>query len=194
MMPAVIAALTRAIRYTAVMVALCGLAYPLTATAIGAALFPFEAGGSIIRVDGRAIGSHLVAQPFTADRALHGRPSSCAHDPRALAGSNLAPSNPALRARIAADLAATAAREGIAPASVPPELVTASGSCIDPHITPAAARVQAPRIARARGLDEAAVQRLIDAHIQGQGPLALGGPRLEVLAFNLALDRLPPAP
>lgn len=193
-MPTVIAALTRAARYTAVMVALCGLAYPLTATAIGAALFPFEAGGSIVRVDGRAVGSHLVAQPFASHRYLHGRPSSCAHDPRALAGSNLAPSNPALRDRAHRDAAAIAAREGIAPASVPPEMVAASGSCIDPHITPAAARIQAPRIARARGLDEAEVQRLIDAHIQGEGPLALGGPRLEVLAFNLALDPIIASP
>lgn len=189
MMPAVLSALAGSVRFTVVMVALCGLAYPLVATALGGALFPFEAGGSVVVVDGRAVGSRLVGQPFAADRYLHGRPSSCGHDPRALAGSNLAPSNPALRERVARDAAAVAAREGIPLAAVPPELVAASGSCIDPHLTPTAARAQIARIARARGLHPAAVGAVIDAHVEGEGPLALGGPRVSVLDVNLALDQ-----
>lgn len=187
-MRAVLSALSGSLRFTAVMVALCGLAWPLAATALGAALFPFEAGGSVVVVDGRAVGSRLVGQPFAADGYLHGRPSSCGHDPRALAGSNLAPSNPALRERVARDAAAVAAREGITLAAVPPELVAASGSCIDPHLTPAAARVQVARIARARGVEPSAVAAVIDAHVEGEGPLALGGARVSVLDVNLALD------
>lgn len=180
------------LRFAAVSVAGAGLAWPLLATALGGALFPFQARGSLVEVDGRVVGSWLVAQPFASPGYLVGRPSPCGHDPRALAGSNLAASNDALRQRVAAGSAAVAAREGRDPADLPPELLAASGSCIDPHLSPEAAQIQALRIARERQLPVDAVQALFDAHTEGAAPWSLGPPRVNVLAVNLALDGASP--
>lgn len=180
-----------ALRFTGVSVLGAGLAWPLLATALAGVLFPFQARGSLVEVDGRVVGSQLVSQPFAASGYLFGRPSPCGHDPRALAGSNLATSNPALRERVAADSAAAAAREGVSPSTLPPELLAASGSCIDPHLSPAAAAVQVARIAAARGLDPDRVRDVLTAHTEGTGPWSLGGPRVHVLGVNLALDGLP---
>lgn len=177
-----------ALRFSAVMTLLCGLAWPLATNAIGGALFPWAAAGSVIVADGRPVGSWWVAQPFLSPGYLIGRPSPCGHDPRALAGSNLAPSNPALRARVAADAEAIAAREGVAPRDVPPELVAASGSCVDPHVSPASAQLQVPRIARARGMREAEVAAVIASATRGGGPFDLGPARVHVLEVNLSLD------
>lgn len=170
-------------------VLLCGLAYPIAGTLIGGWAFPAQAGGSLVSVDGRQVGSTLVAQPFSAPGYFQPRPSAAGYNPMAAAGSNYAPSNPALRERMTADAAAVAARDGIALAAIPVELISASGGGLDPHLSPAGARVQAARIARARGIDEAAVLTLIDAHVEPAWLGVFGAPRVNVLLMNLALDQ-----
>lgn len=167
----------------------CGLLYSLAGTALGRLLFPHQATGSLVFVDGRARGSALVAQPFADSRYFRPRPSAAGYDPMAAAGSNLARSNPALHERIAALTAEVAAREGVAPAQVPPELVTRSGSGLDPHLSPEAARVQAARVARARGLAPAQVAALVAEHTEEPALGLFGRPRINVLELNLALDR-----
>jgi K+-transporting ATPase ATPase C chain len=171
-----------------VSILLCGLVYPGLATWLSGALFPAQSMGSLIERDGRVVGSALVAQPFVSERYFQSRPSAANYDVFALAGSNWAPSNPALRERVATASAAIAMREGIAAASLPVDLVTASGSGIDPHISPDAARVQAQRVARARGMPAADVIALIDAQVEGPVFGLLGQPRVNVLRLNLALD------
>lgn len=184
--------LVPAARFGAVMVLLCGLVYPLGTTVLAQALFPDAATGSIIEVDNRRVGSRLVAQPFVSDVYLHGRPSACGHDPRGLAGSNLAPSNGDLRQRVAKDVAALVAREGIAAGEIPPDLVAASGSCIDPEVSLDAALIQATRIAAARGWEVDAVEQVLRQAATARGPLDIGPPRVNVLEANLTLDRLRP--
>ena len=176
----------------ALAVTLCGLAYPTLGSVLGAALFPAQAAGSLVWREGAAVGSALVAQPFADARYLQPRPSAVGFDPRAAAGSNQAPSHPALRQRMQSEAQAVAAREGIALAEVPVELISASGSGLDPHLSPAAAELQVPRIARARGLDPAAVRALIAAHTDGPWLGVFGEPRVNVLAVNLALDDATP--
>lgn len=174
--------------YALVFIAVCGVLYPALATMIGGALFPLQARGSLIERDGVVVGSSLVAQPFVSDRYLQPRPSAAGYDVFALAGSNWAPGNPALRERIAATSADVAAREGIAADILPIDLVTASGSGIDPHVSPEAAFLQVARIARARGVSEAVVRDLIQAHALAPTFGMLGQPRVNVLETNLALD------
>jgi len=169
-----------------------GLLYPTIATLLGQTLFPVQARGSLIEREGIVVGSSLIAQPFTSERYFQPRPSAAGYDPRAAAGSNAAPSNPALRERIAAASSAIAAREGIAPAQIPSDLVTASGSGLDPHISPAAAQAQLARVARARGMDTARIQALVSAHTAAPTFGVLGQARVNVLELNLALDALTP--
>lgn len=169
-------------------VLLCGLAYPALGTALGGVLFPEQARGSLIEREGVVVGSRLVAQPFADARYLMPRPSAAGYNPMGAAGSNLAVSNPALRERMQADAEAVAAREGLPLAEVPVELISASGSGLDPHLSPAAAAVQIPRIARARGQSEAQVRAVIEAHTEGRMLGVFGQPRVNVLAVNLALD------
>jgi K+-transporting ATPase ATPase C chain len=138
------------------------------------------------------VGSALAGQAFKSERWFQGRPSAAAYDPRAAAGSNLAPSNPALRERAAAASAAIAAREGVSPERIPADLLTASGSGLDPHLSPAAALLQVPRIARARGLDEAQIRALVASHTEGRWLGLYGAPRVHLLHLNLALDALSP--
>ncbi|HVI59008.1 MAG TPA: potassium-transporting ATPase subunit KdpC [Luteimonas sp.] len=171
-----------------------GLLYSLAGAGLGRMLFPWQATGSLVERDGKAAGSFLVAQPFVADGYFQARPSAADYDPMAAAGSNLARSNPELRRRIVDTRAAVAAREGIAPEAVPIELVTQSGSGLDPHITPAGARMQVARVAHARGLDVARVERLVEQHTEGPQFGLLGQPRVDVLALNLALDAAQGAP
>lgn len=174
----------------ALAVALCGLAYPALTAGLGGLLFPEQAAGSLIEREGVVVGSALVAQPFAAEGYLIPRPSAAGYNPLGAAGSNAAPSNPALRERMQADAEAVASREGIAVAKVPVELISASGSGLDPHLSPEAATVQVPRIARARGLDEAAVRAVLAAHTERAWLGVFGQPRVNVLAVNLALDDL----
>lgn len=176
------------LRFAAVGVIGAGLLYPAAATFAGQSLFPAQARGSLIERDGVVVGSSLVAQPFIGAGYFRPRPSAAGFDPRAVSGSNLGPGNPALRERIAATSAEVAAREGIAVGDVPVDLVTASGSGIDPHISPAAAAVQAARVARARGLPVADVQALVARHTAGPDLGVFGQARVNVLELNLALD------
>ncbi|WFC42494.1 potassium-transporting ATPase subunit KdpC [Pseudoxanthomonas sp. SE1] len=165
-----------------------GLLYSLAGTGLGRALFPHQATGSLIERDGQVIGSSLVAQPFADDRYFQSRPSAASYDVMALAGSNQARTNPDLRSRIDEARAAVAAREGVAPDAVPGDLVTQSGGGIDPHLSPTAIRIQIARVARARGIEAADVERLVAAHTEAPQFGVLGAPRVNVLQLNLALD------
>ena len=165
-----------------------GLLYSLAGVGLGSVLFPHQAGGSLIERDGKVVGSSLVAQPFADDRYFQSRPSAASYDVMALAGSNQARTNPDLRSRIDEARAAVAAREGVAPDAVPSDLVTQSGGGIDPHLSPAAVRIQVARVARARGLPVSEVERLVAEHTTAPQFGLLGAPRVNVLELNLALD------
>lgn len=177
-----------ALRAAVVFILLCGGLYPLLITGAGGLLFSHESTGSLIRVDGQPVGSELVGQPFSAPEYFHGRPSAAGYDPTAVGGSNWAPSNPDLRARAEADSRTIQEREGIAADRIPVDLIAASGSGIDPHLSPEAARIQAPRIAQARDMPVNQVEALIEQHVQGPTWGIFGQPRVNVLKINLALD------
>ena len=169
---------------------LFGLLYSLLGASLGRLLFPLQAQGSLIERDGKVVGSALVAQPFADARYFQPRPSAANYDPMAATGSNQARSNPELHKRIAEATLAVAERDGIAPAQVPNDLATQSGAGIDPHVSPMGARVQVARVARARDLDPAAVERLVDDAIEPKQFGVLGQPRVNVLRLNLALDAM----
>lgn len=177
-----------ALRFSIVSIICAGLLFPVVTALVGQTLFPAQANGSLITRDGVVVGSSLVAQPFADARYFQPRPSAAGYDPRALAGSNWAPSNPALRERIAATSAAIAEREGVAANTIPSDLVTASGSGIDPHISAAGSRLQTARVALARGLSESQVQGLVDGNTQAPTFGVFGQARVNVLELNLALD------
>jgi K+-transporting ATPase ATPase C chain len=177
----------------ALMTVLTGVAYPLLVTGIAQGLFPDQANGSLIEQDGKVVGSALIGQPFADPKHFWGRPSATGPVPYnggASTGSNLGPLNPALEEAVKARIDALKASDPSQTAPIPVDLVTASSSGLDPHISPAAARWQAPRIARLRGLSEAEVAKLIDDHTEGRQLGLLGEPRVNVLTLNLALDRL----
>ena len=171
---------------------LFGFAYSLLATGVGRVLFPHAATGSLIDRDGVVVGSALVAQPFADDRYFTSRPSAANYDPMALSGSNQARTNPELRARVASARAAVAAREAVPASAVPSDLVTQSGGGIDPHISPASARLQVARVARARGIDAARIDALLADHVEAPQFGLFGAPRVNVLVLNLALDAAAP--
>lgn len=170
---------------------LCGLLYPLLVGAIGAAAFPDQAAGSLIRQGGVLRGSRLIGQSFTSARYFWGRPSATAPMPNNAAGSggsNLGPGNPAQIDAVKARIAALRAADPANAAPIPVDLVTASASGLDPDISLAAARYQAARVARARGLDARQIAELIAAHSAPQYGGFFGEARVNVLALNLALD------
>ena len=178
------------LRFTVITTLLFGIGYPLVVTLLAGALFPHKAAGSLILKDGQVIGSALLAQSFTADRYFHPRPSAAGngYDATSSGGSNLAPSNAKLVQRIQGDIDKLAAANPGKP--VPIDLVTTSGSGLDPDITPDAAFYQAARVARARGVSEERVRSEIDKHVQGRQLGFLGEPRVNVLELNLDLDSL----
>jgi len=169
------------------------VAYPLLVTGIAQGIMPTGANGSLIVQDGKQVGSALIGQPFSDPKYFWGRPSATAPFPynaAASSGSNLGPSNPALAEAVRARIAALRAADPGNGSAVPVDLVTASASGLDPHISAAAAQFQLPRVARARGLSEQRVQQLVADHTEHRQFGILGEPRVNVLRLNLALDAL----
>jgi K+-transporting ATPase ATPase C chain len=170
-----------------------GLLYPLTVTALAQLIFPHQANGSLIMKNGQPVGSELIGQPFDDPQYFWGRPSATQPFPynaAASSGSNLGPTSATLMANVQARLDALRAADPNNNAPAPVDLVTASASGLDPHISVAAARYQAARVAQARGLELAEVNRLINEHAAGRTFGLLGEPRVNVLLLNLALDGL----
>jgi K+-transporting ATPase ATPase C chain len=171
-----------------------GLAYPALVTGIAQLVFPGEANGSLIEKDGKALGSELIGQPFSDPGHFWSRPSATSPYPynaNASSGSNQGPLNPALKEAVEGRVKALREADPDNKAAVPVDLVTASASGLDPHISPAAAEYQVARVAKARGMDPQAVRALVEQSTQVRQWGFLGEPRVNVLALNLALDALP---
>ncbi len=169
-----------------------GLIYPLLITAIAQLVFPFQANGSLILKGERVVGSSLIGQPFTDSRYFWSRPSATAPFPynaRSSSGSNLGPLNPALLDAVRQRVGDLKASDSSNAMPIPVDLVTASGSGLDPHISVMAALYQVPRVARTRGLTEERVRSLVGQHTEGRQLGALGEPRINVLLLNMSLDR-----
>ena len=172
---------------------LTGFVYPAVVTGVAQMVFPKQANGSLIRKDGQVIGSELIGQFFDEPVSFGSRPSATAPTPYnagASTGSNLGPLNPALRDAVAQRIKALREADPGNNAPVPIDLVTTSGSGLDPHISPAAAYYQVPRVARVRGLEPSRVRQLVDAHVEGRTLGIIGEPCVNVLKLNIALNTL----
>jgi len=189
-----------AIVFVVALTLITGLAYPLAMTWVAGLIFPYQAQGSMIENDGKVVGSALIGQVFTDDKYFHGRPSAtntpdpndstktvdAPYNAANSGGSNLGPTNKALIDRVQGDLDKLKAENPSAP--VPIDLVTTSGSGLDPHVSPEAALFQVPRVAKARNMPESRVRALVAEHTEGRTFGLLGEPRVNVLALNMALD------
>jgi len=184
--------LITAVLMTVVTTILLGIIYPLVVTALAQALFHDKANGQLIVKDGKAVGSRIIGQAFNSDSYFHSRPSNAGngYDAANSSASNLGPTNHALIDRVNASVAQLKAENPQTP--VPIDLVTSSGSGLDPHITPAAAAFQIPRIAKARGMSEAQLRAIVARHTEGRQLGFLGEPRVNVLELNLDLDQQSP--
>jgi K+-transporting ATPase ATPase C chain len=183
-----------AIVLLALLTVVTGVVYPLLVTVVAQVAYPRQANGSLVVRGDDVVGSALIGQPFDDPKYFWGRLSATtpfAYNAAASSGSNLGPLNPALTDAVKARVDALRAADPGNESPIPVDLVTASGSGLDPHVSPAAARWQVPRVARARGLDPAAVQTLVEQHTEGRQWGFLGEARVNVLALNLALDAMP---
>ena len=181
-----------ALRMTLVTLVLTGLAYPLALTGLAQVLFPARANGSLVTAGDRVVGSELIGQRFQKPGYFQGRPSAAGtdgYDASASSGSNLGPTSKALHDRIEAEITRLRSENPGAPGPIPVELVTASGSGLDPHVSPDAARWQVPRVAGARGVPLGEVDALLASQTEGRWLGFLGEPRVNVLRLNLELDR-----
>jgi len=181
-----------AIRVTIVLTLLTGVAYPVLVTGLAKVMFPHQASGSLIQADGKTIGSELIGQSFTKPEYFHGRPSATGdkpYDGMNSGPSNLGPTNQALVDRVKADVKKFRDENPTYSGPVPADMVTASGSGLDPDISPASAEAQVARVAKARGMSEDAVRRLVAANTADRQFGILGEPHVNVLKLNLALDR-----
>jgi K+-transporting ATPase ATPase C chain len=181
-----------ALRMTLVTLVLTGLAYPLALTGLAQVLFPWRANGSLVTAGDRVVGSELIGQRFQKPGYFHGRPSAAGtdgYDASASSGSNLGPTSKALHDRIEAEVTHLRSENPGASGPIPVALVTASGSGLDPHVSPEAARWQVPRVAGARGLPPGEVEALVESQTEGRWLGFLGEPRVNVLRLDLELDR-----
>lgn len=180
-----------AIVLTVVLCAITGVVYPGIVTGLAQLLFPRQANGSLVRVNGRVVGSALIGQPFTQEWYFHSRPSAAGsgYDGTASSGTNKGPTDAKLADTLIADAVNEAvAANGAVKGQVPTDMATRSASGLDPHISPANAMLQVARVARARAADSAAVRALVDRHIEGRQFGFFGEPRVNVLLLNIALD------
>jgi K+-transporting ATPase ATPase C chain len=184
-----------AIRVTLVFAILTGIAYPLLVTGLAKVIFPHQADGSLIQANGKTIGSELIGQKFTRPEYFQGRPSAAGndgYDGLASGGSNLGPTNQHLVDRVQGDMKKFRDANPTAAGPLPADLLTESGSGLDPDISPASAEVQIPRVAGARGMSVDALRQLVASHTEGRQFGLLGEPRVNVLKLNLALDQAAP--
>ena len=188
--PSYASLLRASIGLTIVSLGLCGFLYSATVTGLGQLLFPAQANGSLIKLDGKILGSSLVAQPFTDPKYFQPRPSAANYDPMAMAGSNMARTNPELTKIIEQRIADIEARDHIEGRQIPSDLVTASGSGIDPEISLKSAMIQVKRVAEARHLSDQQVIELIQQYTLKPTFGVLGQERINVLELNLALDQI----
>jgi K+-transporting ATPase ATPase C chain len=184
--------LTIAIRATIVLTVMFGLAYPLLVTGLAQALFHHQANGSMVEKDGKIVGSELIGQRFTKPEYFHGRPSAAGndgYDATSSGGSNLGPTNQKLADRVQADIKKFRAENPGFTGPIPADLLTSSGSGLDPDISPASAGAQVARVAAARGAQPERIQALVEQHTQGRQWGLFGEPRVNVLTLNLQLDQ-----
>ena len=183
-----------AIKATLLLTVLTGLLYPLAVTGLAQILFPHQANGSLKVVNGKTVGSELIGQSFTKPEYFHGRPSAAGngYDGLNSGGSNYGPTNQKLADRVSDDVKKFRAENPAYTGPIPADLLTASGSGLDPHISPASADVQVARVAAARGMSADAIRQLVNAHTEGRQYGLFGEPRVNVLELNLALDQAAP--